>query len=68
MENKFTDWKAERHESTPRGWLVICRRLVPEKRRSDMKIHRASTGAPIWYTEAGAVKKAKELNKKEEGK
>lgn len=61
----FGPWEAEKHESLARGWLVIRRRLVKEKRRSDMKIHRAITGAPIWYTEAGAIKKAKELNEKE---
>jgi len=63
MSDEFGPWKAEKHEDKPRGWMVV-RRMISSP--GITRYFRASSGGPIWYTLAGAEKKAAALNKEED--
>jgi hypothetical protein len=60
--DEFGPWKAEKHEEKTRGWLVV-RHMISSP--GITRYFRAAGGAPIWYTLAGAEKRASALNEEE---
>lgn len=64
-KNAFGPWKATQYESHSHGRnYIVTRSMIATP--GIVRFHRSSRGGPVWYTKAGADKKAAALNAVEE--